>query len=41
QSREYQKKINEDETLSKTAYEVSISKMEIIEEDNNRSSKDE
>lgn len=31
QSREYEKKINENETERKTAYEVSISKIEIIE----------
>lgn len=29
QSREYQKKISEDETITKTAYEISISKMEV------------
>lgn len=29
QSREYQKKINEDETINKVAYEVSISKIEL------------
>ena len=29
QSREYQKKINDDEFITKTAYEISISKMEI------------
>lgn len=33
QSRDYQKKVNEDKTLLRTAYEVSISKMEIIEEE--------
>jgi single-stranded DNA-binding protein len=32
QSREYQKKLNESEVLTKTAYEVSISKMERVEE---------
>jgi len=30
QSREYQKKISEDECVTKTAYEISISKMEVI-----------
>lgn len=30
QSREYQKKISEDETENKTAYEVSVSKIEVI-----------
>ncbi len=34
QSREYQKKISEDEALTKVAYEVSVSKME-VENDNN------
>ncbi len=33
QSREYQKKISETETISKIAYEVSISKMEVVNED--------
>lgn len=32
QSREYQKKLSEEEVLTKTAYEVSISKMEKVEE---------
>ncbi|AOT68836.1 single-stranded DNA-binding protein [Geosporobacter ferrireducens] len=36
QSREYQKRLNEEELITKMAYEVSISKMEIVEEDNNR-----
>ncbi len=36
QSREYQKKISEDETVSKTAYEVSISKLESASEAENR-----
>jgi single-stranded DNA-binding protein len=35
QSREYQKKLNEDEVITRTAYEVSISKMEIVDKDNN------
>ncbi|MBQ4527257.1 MAG: single-stranded DNA-binding protein [Clostridia bacterium] len=29
QSREYQKRISEDETVTKTAYEISVSKMEV------------
>ncbi len=33
QSREYQKKISETETISKIAYEVSISKMEVVNEE--------
>lgn len=33
QSREYQKKISEDETITKVAYEVSISKMEVESKD--------
>ncbi|SHE82452.1 single-stranded DNA-binding protein [Clostridium fallax] len=33
QSREYQKKISENETVKKVAYEVSISKMELVEKD--------
>lgn len=33
QSREYQKKLSEGETVAKTAYEVSISKMEKVEEE--------
>ncbi|HSH35286.1 single-stranded DNA-binding protein, partial [Schnuerera sp.] len=36
QSREYQKKYNNDEVETKIAYEVSISKLEFIENDNNR-----
>ena len=31
QSREYQKKLSEDETITKTAFEISISKMEVEE----------
>lgn len=31
QSREYQKRISEDEIITRTAYEVSISKMEIVD----------
>lgn len=39
QSREYQKKISEDESITKTAYEISISKMEVanIERENSES----
>ena len=33
QSREYQKKISEEETVTKTAFEISISKMEVIQKD--------
>ena len=33
QSREYEKKISETETVKKVAYEVSISKMEIVDKD--------
>lgn len=33
QSRDYQKKISEDEIITKTAYEISVSKMEIAEKD--------
>jgi single-stranded DNA-binding protein len=36
QSREYQKKHNNDEVETKMAYEVSISKLEYVENDNNR-----
>ncbi|WP_163194383.1 single-stranded DNA-binding protein [Clostridium thermarum] len=34
QSREYQKRISEEETIKKVAYEVSISKMEKVNKDN-------
>lgn len=34
QSREYQKKINDEEVIVKTAYEVSVTKMEVTEEGN-------
>lgn len=40
QSREYQKKISEDEVIKKTAYEVSISKMNSFPEDNNKADND-
>ena len=33
QSREYQKKISETESITKTAYEVSVSRMEVVRED--------
>lgn len=33
QSREYQKRISEEEIITRTAYEVSISKMEIVDKD--------
>lgn len=36
QSREYQKKIDENKVIKKIAYEVSISKMSVLPEDNNR-----
>jgi len=38
QSREYQKKISENETLTKTAYEISISQMELIAKQNEETS---
>jgi len=34
QSREYQKKISENEVITRVAYEVSISKMEVVNKDN-------
>lgn len=42
QSREYQKKISEEEIITRVAYEVSISKMEVVNKDNleNKSSDD-
>lgn len=36
QSREYQKRIGEDKTESRVAYEVSLSKLEYLEDENNR-----
>ncbi len=39
QSREYQKRLTEEDLITKMAYEVSISKMEIVEEDNNQLAK--
>ncbi|MGF7059578.1 single-stranded DNA-binding protein [Brassicibacter mesophilus] len=41
QSREYQKKLNDGEVLNKVAFEVSVSKLEFIKEDNNREGKEE
>lgn len=43
QSREYQKRISEDETITKTAYEISISKMEVssMEQENDDSADEE
>lgn len=41
QSREYQKKLNDGEVLNKVAFEVSVSKLEYIKEDNNRDGKEE
>ena len=34
QSRNYQKRISEEETITKTAYEVSINRMELVDEEN-------
>ncbi|WIV11426.1 single-stranded DNA-binding protein [Proteiniborus sp. MB09-C3] len=39
QSREYQKRTGEGEVLNKVAFEVSISKLEFVREDNNREGK--
>ncbi|WP_352417909.1 single-stranded DNA-binding protein [Proteiniborus sp.] len=39
QSREYQKKIGDGEVINKVAFEVSISKLEFVREDNNREGK--
>lgn len=36
QSRTYQKKISEDETEERVAYEISVSKMEVVKENNNK-----
>lgn len=41
QSREYQKKISEDETVTKTAFEVSISKMEVIPKESEKDTESE
>jgi single-stranded DNA-binding protein len=40
QSRDYTKKLDEETMITKTAYEVSISKMELDNENNNRKSKE-
>lgn len=39
QSREYEKKISEDQVIKKTAFEVSISKMESVEKDTEKEEK--
>jgi single-stranded DNA-binding protein len=39
QSREYQKRLSNGETESKTAFEVSVSKLEYVKNDNNREDK--
>lgn len=39
QSREYQKRLSNGETESKTAFEVSVSKLEYVKNDNNREEK--
>lgn len=41
QSREYQKKLADGNVLNKVAYEVSMSKLEYVEDDNNRDGKEE
>ncbi len=41
QSREYQKKLYDGNVLNKVAYEVSVSKLEFVEDDNNREEKNE
>lgn len=41
QSREYQKRISEDETITKTAYEISISKMEVASFEKNEDASQE
>jgi single-stranded DNA-binding protein len=41
QSREYQKKISEEESITKTAYEISISKMEVASGINDEKENDE
>jgi single-stranded DNA-binding protein len=40
QSRNYQKKISEEQVITRTAYEVSISKMEVYEEENESKEQD-
>lgn len=39
QSRDYQKRLSTGETFTRTAYEISISKLEYIKDDNNREDK--
>ncbi|MBV1819033.1 single-stranded DNA-binding protein [Anaerosalibacter bizertensis] len=41
QSRDYQKRLSNGEIITRTAYEVSISKLEYIENDNNRQKEEE
>ena len=41
QSREYQKKVGENETVKKVAYEVSISKMERVNKEGTSSSEEQ
>ncbi|WP_326831064.1 hypothetical protein [Anaerosalibacter bizertensis] len=41
QSRDYQKRLSNGEVITRTAYEVSISKLEYIENDNNRQKEEE
>ena len=41
QSRDYQKKCEDGEILNRVAFEVSVSKLEYLEEDNNREDKEE
>ncbi|KNF07459.1 single-stranded DNA binding protein [Gottschalkia purinilytica] len=40
QSREYQKKLTDGEVLNKVAFEVSVSKLEYLKDDNNREGKE-
>ena len=41
QSRDYQKKCEDGEVISRVAFEVSVSKLEFIEDDNNREDKED
>ena len=41
QSRTYQKKLDDDEVINRVAYEVSVSKLEHLEDENNRIENDE
>ncbi len=41
QSRDYQKKVEDGKTISRVAYEVSVSKLEYLEDENNREGKEE